>query len=557
MAWQQMTDPESGSVYWRDFDTGQYSFSNPNADTYGGLIQYGAPTASQGGEGGSTQYQSNNVTSIGGIPLSQFQGRQVGNTTQIFNPQTGQWEQGYRVPESIAGNNTTFIPESFAKQIPGSSPLIDQANKGSLFEQALPMLIGAGLTGGLGTMAGGLLGSTLGGSALAGGATSAIMGGNPLTGALTGALGNLASSALPTGTPTQTAGLDPMQMASNGLTATDAQIGGFGNVGQGSYGGLQIDPNTGLPLPSTGSTVGGGLNLGSNPQLLGALGVAGAGALAGMGGGDSGGYLNVNPSSTLSQGLGGLTNTGTSGLGFQATPDAAAAFGSGLDPSLQSWLTNTGLAGVTNAAANASGLGTGGSFLGGQLPGALSSLATGLGGVDQSTIQSLIKSLGSGVSGILGTGLGSGGATVGSTLPGLLALAYAAQQPGADTSQLQSIMSQLQANQGGLTAAAQAPIQQQTAAGYGDLLQRLSNRGVLGSSFANTDISNYLGNQAQALANAGANAQQGSLALQGNLAGQMSQLGLQNQQIRNDLYGKAISTLGRGLNPTSYIGASV
>lgn len=274
---------------------------------------------------------------------------------------------------------------------------------------------------------------------------------------------------------------------------------------------------------------------------------AGAGGLGG-GTGLTGGTLGGGGGTGLGLTAPATLGTGAPSLGFGLTPDQVGAFG-GLGGG-----TAEAASGIANTAAG------GGSFLGGTSAG---SLGTGLAGLGTAGGLSGIGNLGTGASSLLsglssatggapGAAPGGGGPSVGSTIPGLLALAYAAQQPGADTSQLQSILAGLQGNQNPLIQAAQAPLLQSQAAGYGDLLQSQGNRGIRGSSFGDTDIANFLSTTGQGIANAGANAAQGSLALQGNLAGQISGLGLQNQQIKNNLYGTAFDVLGRGLNPGSY-----
>lgn len=150
---------------------------------------------------------------------------------------------------------------------------------------------------------------------------------------------------------------------------------------------------------------------------------------------------------------------------------------------------------------------------------------------------SLLKSLGIDPTSILGSGL----SLAAREAPGLMALSYANSQ-GND---LQSIIDQLKGNQGAVVKAATDPLQANIAAGYGDLVQSLGNRGVRGSSFGNTDIANYIARTGTALSNAGANAAEGSLALQG-------QLTQQAQAAKNNLYGKAFDILGRGLSPTGF-----
>ncbi|HZR02807.1 MAG TPA: hypothetical protein VFA81_06530 [Burkholderiales bacterium] len=137
-------------------------------------------------------------------------------------------------------------------------------------------------------------------------------------------------------------------------------------------------------------------------------------------------------------------------------------------------------------------------------------------------------------------------------LPGAMALGYAGMQPGLDVGPLQGILGQLGGNQDAVIRAATDPVQANIAAGYGDLLQSQSLRGIRGSSFGDTDIANYLSTTGRSLGDTAANAAQGSLALQGGLASQIAELKNQAQQIKNNLYGRAFDVLGRGLNPSGY-----
>ena len=140
----------------------------------------------------------------------------------------------------------------------------------------------------------------------------------------------------------------------------------------------------------------------------------------------------------------------------------------------------------------------------------------------------------------------------GSIIPGTMALTYAAAQPNLDLSNLNNIMGGLQGNQSAVVKAATDPLQQNIAAGYGDLLQSQALRGIRGSSFGDTDIANYLSTTGNALANAGANAAEGSMALQGDLATNIAKLQNIRQQTKNQLYGQAFDVLGRGMNPQGY-----
>lgn len=182
---------------------------------------------------------------------------------------------------------------------------------------------------------------------------------------------------------------------------------------------------------------------------------------------------------------------------------------------------------------------------------------------DGTSLLDSLKSLG-GLGGVLQTGLGylspllsgilsgPGGKGWGSTIPGMLALAYASRQPGVDTSRLTSVYDLLSGNMNPVIQAATDPIQRNFAAGYGDLLQSQAKRGIRGSSFGDTAIGDFLATGSRSLGDAAANAAQGSLSLQGSLAGNIAQLQQKSQELKNNLYGRAFDTLGRGLNPSGY-----
>jgi len=184
---------------------------------------------------------------------------------------------------------------------------------------------------------------------------------------------------------------------------------------------------------------------------------------------------------------------------------------------------------------------------------------------------------------------------------------YLQQQYGqtTDPAQLQSIYNQLGANNPAYLQSVLDPMQQNLAAGYGDLQQSLAQRGISGSSFANNDLTNYLSTTGRSLSDAAASAYQGSLGqqagvagniaglsqadmtrnaglagqltgvqgqniannlsaqqaaaqqaganagLQGNLAAQLANMNALAQQNQNGLYGRAFTLLGQGLSPNS------
>ncbi len=171
----------------------------------------------------------------------------------------------------------------------------------------------------------------------------------------------------------------------------------------------------------------------------------------------------------------------------------------------------------------------------------------------------IYSALGGGSGGASSTGglVGGNGASLGSILPGVLALGYASQQQGIDTSKLSGVFDAAGANAPLFTQAAIDPVQKNIAAGYGDLLQSQALRGIRGSSFGATDIANYMDTTNRTLGDVGATAAQKSLGLQGDLASQIAQLQAQSQQMKNSLYGRAFDVLGRGLNPKGYGGLTL
>lgn len=270
--------------------------------------------------------------------------------------------------------------------------------------------------------------------------------------------------------------------------------------------------------------------------------------------------------------IGSMTGTlGSGGLGAFTGADAAtpsimasgdAGIGSG---SAFAGDTVSGMGGGVGLTAPAAGGGTLGA--GGMISGGASTLAPSLGAGSSLGGMGTLSNLGS-VAGGLGSLFGSGGSSgiLGSLgdiasgsmslLPGTLALNYARNNSGIDTSNLSSILGGLQGNQNAIISAATDPLQRNIASGYGDLLQSQAARGIRGSSFGDTDIANYLANTGSALSNAGANAAEGSLSLQGNLASQIAQLNNQSQLQKNTLYGNAFDALGRALNPAGYAGST-
>jgi hypothetical protein len=259
------------------------------------------------------------------------------------------------------------------------------------------------------------------------------------------------------------------------------------------------------------------------PGLFGG-GMAGAASGAGGAGGDLfGGY------SAADMGIGDTSGLGSSGGLFggfsnadMGIADTVGGAGAGAAGGLPSWLGPAASAGSR--------------LLGGGAGGAMQG-----GGGGGNPIMNFL------------TGQG-GGPSLPGLAPGVAALQYARQQTPVDTSQLQSVFNQAGANAPLFVQAAQDPLKQAQAGGYGDILNSQAQRGIRGSSFGDQSIANYMTDTNRGIADAGTNAAQAALGLQGQLGGQISNLNALSQQMKNNLYGRAFSSLGQGLNPTPGMG---
>jgi hypothetical protein len=148
------TEIEGQRVYI-DTETGQPAQAPVN--TYGGSVQY-QPTSYQGVEG---QTLSGNAAGmIAGYPASSYLQRP--STTgkyapEVFNPATGQFEEGYRVPFEIAGM-LPMLPKSVAMGM-GGTPITAPPPDSFMDKlgSAMPLLIGGfagAAAGGLGAAGG-------------------------------------------------------------------------------------------------------------------------------------------------------------------------------------------------------------------------------------------------------------------------------------------------------------------------------------------------------------------------------------------------------------------
>jgi hypothetical protein len=157
--------------------------------------------------------------------------------------------------------------------------------------------------------------------------------------------------------------------------------------------------------------------------------------------------------------------------------------------------------------------------------------ASGLGG--------LIKGIGSGFKDLLGGVKGlmpSGGAfdTALATAPVLAAINYAKNQSPFDVSRLEDTYNQFSPD------ALAYEFDQNTARGRDALTSSLTNRGVMGSSFGNMDLTNFQTSRdlgRRSLVNQG-------LAQRGNIAATMLDAKVKERGLKNDLYGRSLLALG-------------
>lgn len=237
---------------------------------------------------------------------------------------------------------------------------------------------------------------------------------------------------------------------------------------------------------------------------------AAAGATAGeaaASGAATGGGVGLNP---LAGGVG--LNPAAAGVGLQATPAAVAAFDAGVNI--------PGLAGAVGGAAT--GLGAG-------------SLMSGAGGVLEG-----LGDLWGGVRDFLPSA-----DTAAAVAPIIAAIAYARNQGPFDTSRLTSTYDQFEPD------ALAYEYDQNTAAGRNALTSSLTNRGVMGSSFGNMDLTNFQTSRdlgRRSLVNQG-------LASRGGLASSILDAQVKERQLKNQLYGTSLLALGNvfgGRNQPSY-----
>jgi hypothetical protein len=200
--------------------------------------------------------------------------------------------------------------------------------------------------------------------------------------------------------------------------------------------------------------------------------------------------------------------------------------------------TATGASGLSTAAGGATGLTAPATGLGSLTPGFFAS--EGLGGLTPA-ISGAASAIGTssllgGVGDLLG-GLKNylpSGNTAAALAPIIAAIAYAKNQGPFDTSRLTSTYDQFEPD------ALAYEFDQNTNAGRNALTSSLTNRGVMGSSFGNMDLTNFqttrdLGRRS--LVNQG-------LAVRGGLANNILEAQVKERQLKNQLYGTSLLALG-------------
>lgn len=266
------------------------------------------------------------------------------------------------------------------------------------------------------------------------------------------------------------------------------------------------------------------------PFALGSLGAYGA--VAGLGG-LAGGAGSASAGGTAGEALG-------SGLGSGITPGiSASGIGGG---GLGTGLTAGSTAGGIGGGALGTGISAGGAS-GALAPGffASESLAPILGGLGSASAgASALGGLGDllgGLGDLIPNGLMPSGNMMDlglATAPILAAINYAKNQGPFDTSRLENTYNEFD------PSALAYEYDQNTARGRNALTSSLTQRGVMGSSFGNNDITNFQTSRdlgRRSLVNQG-------LAQRGNLAATLLDAQVKERGLKNDLYGRSLLALG-------------
>lgn len=289
--------------------------------------------------------------------------------------------------------------------------------------------------------------------------------------------------------------------------------------------------------------------------LIAAGGIAGAAAAgAGAAGAGAGGAELFGPSAFE------LGVPGATGYAAPALTQAGGAM-SILDlPGVSEWASNLGGLteggidwGAIDAALAEQGVvaGTGPDVLGGGFFDDLITNSKNLysGGKDiVGTIKNVLG-IGGGTQGGLFGGIGDA-ISLGSRLaPGMFALNYARNQNPLDTTRLDSLYGEVN----DISPALLDQYDLETGAGRNRLNTSLTNRGVLGSSFGNMDMTNYSTQRDIGRGLLEGRTAMDSIGLRRNIASDVLNAQVQQRAIQNALYGRAFDIMGRAVSPSRLI----
>jgi hypothetical protein len=288
-----------------------------------------------------------------------------------------------------------------------------------------------------------------------------------------------------------------------------------------------------------------------NPLAALTLGTAGFGV-----GGTTGASLATGNTDNIPQtlaldaaGLAAGYGLSGAGLGTTASGNAAAGGTAGYDAFaandplgfMLQQAEGFGVPGELTAAAEMAGYPSVEAYLGAVNPAWAAAGGAALGGTAGATLGGAASAAGAGS---LLSGLGDvlkgakeylpSGNTAAALAPIIAAIAYAKNQGPFDTSRLTSTYDQFQPD------ALAYEYDQNTDAGRNALTSSLTNRGVMGSSFGNMDLTNFqttrdLGRRS--LVNQG-------LAVRGGLANNILEAQVKERQLKNQLYGTSLLALG-------------
>jgi hypothetical protein len=353
-----------------------------------------------------------------------------------------------------------------------------------------------------------------------------------------------------------------------------------------SMGGSVINPNNIVTINGLTYTPRSNLNIPQGGDFLSKFGPALASAAflsaAGLGalpGASSGGLAGGASGGELAGGAGGGASLATGATTFPLAADSVTPLGLGTSGGLFDALaSNPQAADLLSMGSGVSGSDLTGMALFGENPTAadLLSIGSGLspeqvaqlgsGGLPEvaaSTGGSLLDNILGAAKKVLGLGdatstasglFGKNGLFSSSNLDklaslgtALSAIKYANAIPDVDTSRLESVYNDATNNETPYVNSLVDQVIGPTSQGYGNLVQGLGRRGVLGSSFANQQINNYNTDTARTLGDIASSGLQSSLSLRGNLASMINNLNLTNQQLKTGLIGRGLGAIGMGL----------